>query len=146
MVLRTHGGIRTGEDTEDLRAFLLGLTGGPTVTNAVVLACGEHDEERPTWSYVEADPAAGLARRRCLQCASTVHLLDSQERWNHPPTWCCGRCGQSIAEVAAGLSVNDADEVEWVVVAARCVECGRLDGLTDMIPEPRPTAEVVGDL
>ena len=147
MVLRTVAGIRTGEDVEDLRAFLADLgDAAPVVHETVVLACGNHGEERPTWTYVEADAEDGVARRRCLQCATTVHLLDSAERWTHPMMWCCGTCNQSIAEVAVGLSVPDGEHVEWVVVGARCVECGRIDGLTDLALPGRPIAEVLGAL
>jgi hypothetical protein len=146
MVLRVVAGVRTGEDTEDLRAFLMGLEGCPKVHETVVLACGNHGDERPTWTYVEADAEAGVARRRCLQCARSVALLDSEQRWTHPLMWCCNTCGQSIAEVAVGLSVPDGDNVEWLVVGARCVECGRVDGLTDLVVDSRPVGEVVSEL
>jgi hypothetical protein len=145
MVLRKlTTGIRTGEDAEDLRAFLMHLDGGaPPVHETVVLGCGNHGDERPTWTYVEADAAEGVARRRCLQCAQSVSLLDSEQRWTHPMMWSCGSCGQSIAEVAAGLSLPDGDHVEWLVRGARCVECGRIDGLTDMVLDGRPLGEVI---
>ncbi|MCU1594150.1 MAG: hypothetical protein JWO12_1542 [Frankiales bacterium] len=147
MVLRSVGGIRTGEDVEDLRAFLMDLPlGAPAITETVVLACHNHGDENPSWTYVEADASAGVARRRCLQCAQGVALLDSEERWTHPAMWACGTCGQSIAEVAAGLSAPDGDHVQWLAVAARCVECGRIDGLTDMVVDGRPLGEVVGAL
>lgn len=146
MVLRVVGGVRTGEDVEDLRAFLKALDGAPDVHETVVLGCGGHGDDRPTWVYVEADAVAGVARRRCLQCGTAVGLLDSQERWTHPPMWACGGCGQSIAEVAAGLSLPDGEHVEWVVLACRCVECGRVDGLTDVVLDGTPLAEVVAGL
>ena len=146
MVLRTVAGIRTGEDAEDLRAFLMKLEGAPPVHETVVLACDNHGDERPTWTYVEADAEVGVARRRCLQCASNVSVLDSAERWTFPQMWNCGSCGQSIAEVAAGLSVPDGEHVEWLVLGARCVECGRIDGLTDMVLPGRPLDEVVAAL
>jgi len=146
MVLRTVAGVRTGEDTEDLRAFLMQLPGAPDVHETVVLACGNHGDERPTWAYVEADAASGIARRRCLQCAKNVSLLDSEERWTYPAMWSCGSCGQSIVELAAGLSVPDGDHVEWLALGVRCVECGRIDGLTDMVIGLRPLGDVVAEL
>ena len=141
MVLKTVAGARTGEDVDDLRDWLLALAGGPEVTDVVVLACDRHDEPA-TWTYVEADARAGVARRRCLACAHTTPLLDSDARWTHPPMWMCGGCGHSIAEVAAGLAVPDGEHVEWVALAGRCVECGRLSGLTDAVVARRPLAEV----
>lgn len=146
MVLRTVAGVRTGEDTEDLRAFLMTLPEAPEVHETVVLACGNHGDERPTWSYVEADPRTGVARRRCLQCASNVWLMDSEERWTFPQIWACGTCSQSIAEVAAGMSLPDGDHVEWMVLGARCVECGRIDGLTDQVLPGIPLSQVVAQL
>lgn len=143
MVLRSAAGVTTGEDVEDLRTFLSRLEGAPAVSETVVLACGNHEDDRPTWTYVEADPVAGVARRRCLQCAQTVSLLDSEARWTHPPMWSCCTCAQSIAEVVVGLSLDESDRVTWVVVGARCVECGRLDGLTDFVLPGLPLAEVL---
>lgn len=146
MVLRVVGGVRKGEDVEDLRSFLQTLEGAPQVHETIVLACGNHGDERPTWTYVEADRTKGLARRRCLQCAKSVSVLDSAERWSHPPMWACGSCGQSIAELAAGLSVPDGDHVQWLVLGVRCVECGRVDGLTDLVVNHQPLDEVLSSL
>ncbi|GAC1444653.1 MAG: hypothetical protein NVSMB55_21720 [Mycobacteriales bacterium] len=146
MVLKKVAGARTGEDAEDLRAWLTDLEGSPQVHETVVLACAEHGDERSTWAYVEGRAAEGIARRRCLACATTVHLLDSQVRWSHPPMWSCRGCGQSIVEVAAGLSLPDGEHVEWVVIGVRCVECGRLSGLTDMVVESGPLAQVLAEL
>ena len=146
MVLREVGGVRRGEDVEDLRAFLTGLAGAPPVHETVVLACDNHGDDRPTWTYIEADAAKGIARRRCLQCAKSTPLLDSEQRWSHPPMWQCGSCSQSIAEVVAGLSVPDGEHVEWVVVGVLCVECGRVDGLTDMVVPGTPVPDVLAAL
>lgn len=142
MVLRTTGGALKAEDTEDLRSWLRTLN-GPPVHETVVLGCGQHGDERPTWVYVEADATAGVARRRCLSCGFAVSALDSDGRWTFPPMWTCRGCGHSIAEVAAGLSVPDGEHVEWVVLGARCVECGQVGGLTDVVVDGRPLAEVV---
>jgi hypothetical protein len=146
MVLKKVAGTRKGEDAEDLRAWLTELEGSPDVHETVVLACAQHGDERPTWAYVEGNAAEGIARRRCLACATAVHLLDSEARWSHPPMWACRGCGQSIVEVAAGLSAPDGEHVEWVVIGVRCVECGRLAGLTDMVVAGRPLSEVVAAL
>jgi hypothetical protein len=143
MVLRTVQGVLKGEDVEDLRSFLSNLPGSPPVQETVVLACANHEDERPTWTYVEADSKAGVARRRCLQCAQSVALLDSAARWTHPPMWACGSCSQSIAEVVVGLSLEDGENVTWAVVGARCVDCGRIDGLTDLVLPATPLGEVL---
>lgn len=146
MVLRSVGAALVGEDVEDLRAWLGELEGGPRVHETVVLSCAAHDDDEPLWAYVEADAGAGLARRRCLACGTSVALLDSQERWSFPPMWACGRCGHSLAELAAGLSRPDGEHVEWLVLGARCVECGQLAGLTDFVLAGTPVAEVLAAL
>jgi hypothetical protein len=146
MVLKTVPGGRVGEDVEDLRGWLRALDGAPEVHEVVTLHCSGHGDEARTWFYVEAEAATGLARRRCLACASTVHLLDSEAHWTHPPMWACPGCRQSITELAVGLSVPDGEHVEWVAVAARCVDCGRLAGLTDVVLDRQPLAEVLAQL
>jgi len=143
-VLRAGG--HKAEDVEDLRTWLSQLSGGPRITETVVLACGHHGDDRPTWHYVEADPRTGVAKRRCLACGFAVSLLDSGSRWTFPPVWSCPTCRHCIAEVAAGLSVPDGDHVRWVVLAARCVECGDTAGLTDMVLDDRPLASVLVSL
>jgi hypothetical protein len=57
--------------------------------------------------------------------------------------WACGTSGQSLAEVAVGLSVREDEKVTWVVVGARCADCGRIDGLTDFVLAPTPLTEVL---
>jgi hypothetical protein len=146
MVLKKVAGARVGEDVEDLRSWLSSMEGAPSVHETVVLGCAQHGDERPTWAYVEGKPAEGIARRRCLACATAVHILDSESRWTHPPMWACRGCGNSIVEIAAGLSVPDGEHVEWVVLGVRCVECGRIDGLTDMVVDSRPLSEVLSEL
>jgi hypothetical protein len=48
--------------------------------------------------------------------------------------------------VAVGLSLPDGEHVDWVVVGARCVECGRLAGLTDVVVDHEPLAQVLSGL
>lgn len=133
MTVQKVAGHRVGEDSDDLQSWLRGLEGCPPINITVLAMCDNpvHGEERPTWFYVEGDPLAGLARRRCLSCASVTHVLDSEEHWTHPPMRCCETCGQSMFEVAAGLHL-DGPTVDWLAIGVRCVGCGALDGLTDL--------------
>ena len=146
MVLRSVAGARTGEDVEDLRSWLLALGSGPEVHGAVVLHCDRHDDSDATWAYAEADARTGIARRRCLACGSSQSLLDSAERWTHPPMWACRGCGQSIAELAVGFHLPDGEHVRWLALGARCVHCGRLAGLTDALLDDMPLGEVLARL
>ena len=146
VVLRSVAGVWTGEDVEDLRSWLLALGSGPEVHEAVVLHCDRHDDSDATWAYAEADASSGIARRRCLACGAARSLLDSEQRWTHPPMWACRGCRQSIAELAVGLHLPDGRHVRWLALAARCVHCGRLDGLTDALVADQPLDEVLSRL
>lgn len=148
MVLRTVAGRRTGESADDLESWLVQLQGCPDVTRTVIATCPNpsHDPDPATWFYVEADPNEAVARHRCVSCGQSRHVLDSAEHWTFPHMWACPNCSQSIAEIAAGLHVEAADHVSWVALAARCVECGTIDGLTDFHIDPMPSTEVLGQL
>lgn len=157
VVLQTLAGTRDavrGESADDLRAWLSALTGGPAVSHTLVAACraDSHEADPPTWFYVEADAAAGVARRRCVGCGQVAVTLDSDQRWSHPPMHACTGCGQSLMEFAAGLHTEPAADpggeplVTWLAIAARCVGCGRIDGLTDLVVAEAPLSEIAGAL
>ncbi|MDQ1696626.1 MAG: hypothetical protein QOJ03_1979, partial [Frankiaceae bacterium] len=118
----------------DLKAWLRGLEGCPSIDRTVVATCRRpvHGDEPATWFYVEADAQAGVGRMRCLACGDVRPLLDSAERWTFPPAWSCFNCSQSIAEVAFGVHEN-LGRASWLVMSVRCVECGHLAGLTDLV-------------
>ena len=134
MTLRAVGGHKTAESVDDLVEWLWELRGCPPVKRTVVATCTRpaHGGEPATWFYVEADPGEGVARTRCLACGDARPLLDSADHWTYPPAWSCSTCRQSIAEVAFGISEEDGI-ASWVVMAARCVQCGNVDGLTDAV-------------
>jgi hypothetical protein len=147
VVMRTLGTRHTAEDTEDLATWVRDLPGGPPVTQTVLARCNHdwHGDEPATWFYVEADASAGVARLRCLSGGHLREVLDSGEHWTFPGVWSCVSCSQSIAEVVYG--VNDDDGVSrWMVIAARCVECGDVAGLTDLVLADIPTDALLGSL
>ena len=134
MTIRTSAGQQITETPEDLAHWVMSLTGCPTITRTVLARCTRplHGDEAATWFYVEADAAEGLARLRCLACADVRPVLDSADRWSYPPAWACRNCSQSIAEVVFGVAEENG-LARWLVVAVRCVECGCVQGLTDMV-------------
>lgn len=154
MALQKLADHRTGEDADDLRHWLELLDGCPSVDATALAACQNpsHGDERPTWFYVEADPTAGVARRRCLACGVAHHVLDSEQHWDiNIHTSSCVTCGQAMFEIAAGIHVEPADEgaervASWVVLGVRCVTCGRVDGLTDMFVPNVPVVDVIAAL
>jgi hypothetical protein len=134
VTLRTAHGQHTAETVEDLKSWMRDLGGCPSIDRVVTARCERpvHGGEPGTWFYVEADATEGLARLRCLGCAATFPVLDSAERWSYPSAWSCLECSQSIAEVAFGVHA-DGDVATWLAVAARCVGCGSVHGLTDLV-------------
>ena len=148
MTLRTVAGRRIGETAADLQAWLRQLDGCPSISQTVLATCPseQHADEPATWFYVEADARESIARRRCLSCGRTCDVLDSAEHWTFPRMWSCSGCGQSIAEVAAGLHLEDSDDVTWVALAARCVECGAIEGLTDFNVDPTSADDLADKL
>jgi hypothetical protein len=146
VTLRTAHGQHKAETVEDLKSWMRDLDGCPAIHRVVTARCERpvHGDDPGTWFYVEADASAGLARLRCLGCADVRPVLDSAERWTFPAAWACSECRQSIAEVAFGVHV-DGEVATWMAVAARCVECGSVAGLTDLVvPGPPADAFVTG--
>jgi hypothetical protein len=146
VTLRSLTGRPFAEDVADVVTWLRGLDGCPSINDAVPAVCraASHGEDPGTWFYVEADPAEGVARLRCLSCGGVHPILDSAERWTYPPAWSCQNCRQSIAEVVFGLH-EEASAVTWAALAVRCVDCGNLDGVADfVVPSLYPSAFVPG--
>jgi hypothetical protein len=146
-LLKSAAGEATGEDVVDVTSWLRQLSGCPSVTHTLVATCANavHGDERSSWFYVEADSAAGVARRRCVACAEVRPVLDSEQHWTYPPMWACDNCRNSLCEVAFGVHSEpseDGPRVSWLAVAVRCVECGRCAGVTDVVVPDLPLAEV----
>jgi hypothetical protein len=147
VTLRTAHGQFKADSVEDLKGWLRGLTGCPPITRVVAARCERplHGAEPGTWFYVEADAAAGVARLRCLGCADVTSVLDSADRWTFPSAWACHDCRQSIAEVAYGIH-EESGAATWMALAARCVDCGSVAGLTDVVVPDLPVDEFVSSL
>lgn len=77
-------------------------------------------------------PGGRVARLRCLSGGHVHELLDSAERWTFPAAWACPACSQSIAEVVYGVSERGG-KADWLAVAVRCVECGDVAGVCDLV-------------
>lgn len=138
---------RRVDSLDGLLQWLRDLDGCPPITRAVSARCGNdvHRDDPATWFYVEADAEAGVARLRCLACAAVKPILDSEEHWTFPPVWSCRDCRQSIAEVGFGVHADE-DVATWMVVGVRCVQCGRVDGLTDLVLANLPLDAFVDSL
>ena len=147
MALRTVGPRLTAEAVEDVVTWVTQLSGCPKVTRTKVAVCTHpaHEGEASIWFFVEGDPQAGVARLRCVAGGHINELLDSAENWTYPKAWQCPACSQSIAEVVFG--VHELGGIaDWLVVAVRCVECGEVAGITDMVVKNLPVDELLDQL
>ena len=139
----SHGLYWTGESEADLLAWLCGLSDCPPVTQPQLLRCDNHPDSPAFCGFVQADPRTGVARRRCVACARMTDLFDSGERWTFPDTFECLGCRQSLVELAVGIAAGGDGTAEWLALAARCVGCGRISGLTDRLLDRIPINEVL---
>jgi hypothetical protein len=131
----------TGDEAADLIPWFDALTGCPEVTDFRLLTCV--NEGDLFCGYVQADPHSGVARRRCVACAEVTDLLDSGNRWSFPVTFECRGCQQSLVELAVGISADTERRAGWLALAARCVGCGRISGLTDCLIQGDTVEEVL---
>lgn len=147
MALQTLKGRTRAESAEDIETWLTRMTGCPQVTRTSVLRCDNpaHGDDAPNWFYVEADAAEGVARHRCIGCGKAVPVLDSEAHWTHPATWSCSGCGNCIVEIVAGVAEQDGT-AHWLALAVRCVECGCIEGVTDLTLSGLPVDEVLAAL
>ena len=147
MALRNVGPRLTAEDVDDLVAWVSHLSGCPTVTDTKIAICAHplHDDEAASWFYVEGDAHEGVARLRCIAGGHVHELLDSADHWTYPKAWQCPACSQSIAEVVYGIHTEQ-DIASWLVVAARCVACGDVNGITDLVVPGVPIQELLAQL
>jgi hypothetical protein len=147
VVMRTLGTRHSAEDAEDLATWVRQLTGCPPITQSSVAMCSHpsHGDDPATWFYVEADAEAGVARLRCLSGGHAIDVLDSGEHWTFPGAWACVSCSQSIAEVVYGIH-DEAGTAKWLIVAVRCVECGDVAGVTDIVLGEVPLDDLLASL
>jgi hypothetical protein len=136
----------TADEAGDLLQWLSELTDCPTVTHPMVLQCERHVDDPQFCGYVQADPREGLARRRCVACAQVTDLAGDDGRWTFPETHECPACCQSLVELAVGVSADEEGHARWLALAARCVGCGRISGLTDAVLDGRPVEEVLASV
>lgn len=140
-----HSGAESwsGEEATDLLQWLSELSGCPPVTHPKVLLCERHEDDPLFCGYVQADAVEGVARRRCVACAQVTDFVDSGERWTFPDTHECPACCQSLVELAVGVSADEEGHAHWLALAARCVGCGRITGLTDAVLHGEPVDEIL---
>jgi hypothetical protein len=147
VALRSVGPRLIAENSEDVVEWVKRLSGCPPVTHTKLAACTQpsHGDDPAQWFYVEGDAEAGVARLRCLSGGHVVDLLDSAAHWTYPHAWSCPACSQSITEVVYGIHATE-NVARWLVVAVRCVGCGEVAGVTDMVVGDVPLDDLLGQI
>ena len=74
-----------------------------------------------------------------------VDIVDSADHWTFPGVWSCVSCSQSIAEVVYGIH-DVAGTAKWMVISVRCVECGDVAGVTDIVLGEMPVDDLLASL
>jgi hypothetical protein len=147
VALRSVGPRLISENIDDVVEWVKHLEGCPPITRTKVGLCQHpsHGADPANWFYVEADTTEGVARVRCIAGGHVNDLLDSAEHWTYPGVWACPGCGQSIAETVFGIH-ESGGVGRWMVLAVRCVECGEVAGVTDMVVDSQPINELLAAL
>jgi hypothetical protein len=70
---------------------------------------------------------------------------DSGDHWTFPGVWSCVSCHQSIAEVVVGIH-DETGTAKWLAVAVRCVECGDVAGVSDIVLNDVPVDDLLAAL
>lgn len=128
---------RHGREFMDLASYLRDVTEEANPTRVVLEStCGC----RATAFAVEADTVEGCARRICPACGAAAFLADSEEYWNEaePERVHCA-CGHQTFEVGVGFSFRPDDEVDWITVGCRCLQCGLMSVPVDWEIDYAPT-------
>lgn len=147
MVVRSVGPRLISENIDDVVGWVKTLEGCPPVTRTKIALCrhDSHGSDPANWFYVEADVKEGVARLRCLAGGHVNDLLDSAEHWTYPGVWVCPGCGQSIAEAVFGIN-EDGGIAHWMALVARCVECGEVAGVADLVVDNMPINDLLAKL
>lgn len=126
-----------GREFIDLASYLRGVTEGSHPARIVLEStCGC----RATQFRVAADATEGCARRECVACAAPAFLADSEEFWAEaePENVRCA-CEGEVFEVGVGFSFAADDEVNWITVGCRCLNCGLMTTPVDWKIDYAPT-------
>jgi hypothetical protein len=125
VTIDTTGQWWKGSDFADLAEYVRRLTADGYPAREILqsmCACGG------TEFRLEAEPDEGCARRTCAACGASAFIGDSADYWEEvePEPITC-QCGSDRSEIGVGFSYyQESDDVHWITVGVRCVDCGVL--------------------
>ncbi|MFQ5732927.1 MAG: hypothetical protein ACE5KM_13385 [Planctomycetaceae bacterium] len=131
MTIDTSGKWWIGNEPKDIREYLEALTEDSYPISEFRLArcdCGS------AAFRVEADANEGSALRTCVSCGKGHFICDSEEYWDEsdPENWQCIECEADQTNVGVGFSLyDDGDDIRWISIGVRCVQCGVLGCFAD---------------
>ena len=140
MMAGEQQGSRRGAEFVDLATYLRGITEqGYPARIVLQSSCGC----RGTTFRLEADDTEGCAQRTCTACGTQAFLGDSDEIWNESePEWIHCLCGAERFELGVGFSFAENEEINWLTIGSRCVECGLMDSPVDWKIDYAPTDQL----
>jgi hypothetical protein len=122
MAIQVKDGFDYGEEQGDIRISLKAHTKQNYQATRFVDAvcnCGSH------LFQLQIDEDEGVAIRLCNQCGQLHYMGDSEEYLEEAePIPCVCLCGNEIFEITAGIALyRESDDVKWLYIGCRCVEC-----------------------
>jgi hypothetical protein len=94
--------------------------------------------------WMQCSEEDGVALRTCTSCRDVAYIGDSEEHWSEADTGdaqCV--CGKKMFEIAVGYCRGETDEVNWIIVGARCVTCSTIGVYADWSIDYEPTAHLL---
>ena len=135
-----------GENFDDLAAYIKEFTRNSYPADKIVACsceCGE------ACFRITGNPDEGCAMRHCDGCGKATFICDSAEYWDvdEAEDFACP-CGNEHFELGIGFAMRsgeDAGEVRWISVGARCLACGVLGVYVDWKVDYSPSAHLINE-
>lgn len=93
---------------------------------------------------LKVDPEEGCAQRTCTACNKSTYIVDSDEIWMYarPEKVRCP-CRNTVFEIGVGFSFRDDENINWVTIGHRCINCGILASSADWEINYGPSSHLV---
>ena len=133
-----------GDDLHDLLLYIKDFTQDEFPAERFgkcVCTCGGS-----SFTFV-GSPERGIAERTCTACEKPHYVCDSEKHWDQEvlEAFACP-CEAEVFELAVGFSMRAdslPDDVQWITLAGRCLECGILAVYADWRVNDSPSAHLL---
>lgn len=115
----------------DLRSYVreFGNASGESADRVIQSKCSCGNAQ----FWMECSEEDGVARRTCTSCHLVAYIGDSREHWDGADTGdATCPCGKKVFDIVVGYCLRaDSDEVNWMIVGARCATCSAIGVYAD---------------